>query len=420
MSADNQGKTFHFLYATREKYPTYRVDLTELFSAGLIKKGHAVDWHMQSAEASSFKTLQLNNRERLFLGGALKGKGVWVKLANRCLGLWHDIRLFRMARKGIYDFVQVRDNVFAGYVVALALKGRGTPFYYWMSFPFPEADLFRSADKEIDLSTLKRVFYRMRGRLLHWLLYRHVLPHADHIFVQSEQMAKQLEAKGISQIHMTPVPMGINLDQLDNAQLPQLSNTNWQTKTALVYMGTMVRVRRIEFLIQMLSLVRKTIPEAILVLVGGAPESDMQRLRDEARRLDLQDYVIFTGFVPMEEAWAYIKAAAVCLSPFRPSPILDVASPTKVIEYMALRRPVVANKNLDQAKVLSESGAGQAVEYSPEAFANEVIHILEDTDGLDGKLEAGYEYVRRHRSYAALSQQLEDKYRDLLAANIIA
>ncbi|NOY72312.1 MAG: glycosyltransferase family 4 protein [Gammaproteobacteria bacterium] len=414
MDINNQSRTFRFLYATREKYPTYRVDLTELFSAGLIKKGHAVDWHMQSAEASSFKLLQLNSRERLFLGGALKGKGIGGKLANRCLGLWHDIQLFSRARKKIYDFVQVRDNVLAGYIVGLALKGRGTPFYYWMSFPFPEADLFRAADKEIDLSRLKRAFYRMRGTLLHWLLYRHVLPHTDHIFVQSEQMAKQLAAKGISQERMTPVPMGINLDQVDNTQISRLGNTNWQAKTVLVYMGTMVRVRRIEFLIQMLHLVRKTIPEAILLLVGDAPESDMQRLRDEAQRLGLQEHVIFTGFVSMEEAWAYIKMATVCFSPFRPSPILDVASPTKVIEYMALRRPVVANKNPDQAKVLSESGAGRAVEYCPEAFASEVIHIVENTDELDGKLEAGYEYVRRYRSYAALSQQLEDKYRDLL------
>jgi len=417
MFADNQDKTFHFLYATREKYPTYRVDLTELFSAGIIKKGHAVDWHMQSAEASSFKLLQLNDKECLFLGGALKGKGRLVKLANRCLGLWHDMRLFSLARKETYDFVQVRDNVFAGYIVALALKRRRTPFYYWMSFPFAEADLFRCRDQEIDLSIFKKAFYRLRGTFLHWLLYRHVLPKADHLFVQSEQMAKQVAAKGVSPAHMTPIPMGINLEQLANAQLPQLNKSNWQTSTVLVYMGTMVRVRRIEFLIQMLDRVRQTIPEAVLILVGGAPESDMQRLRDEARRLDLQDYVIFTGFVPMEEAWAYIQAAAVCLSPFRPSPILDVASPTKVVEYMALRRPVVANKNPDQAKVLSESGAGQAVEYSPEAFANEVIHILHDSDKLEHKLEAGYEYVRRYRSYAALSQQLENKYQDLLAAH---
>jgi len=414
MDIDNQSRKFRFLYATREKYPTYRVDLTELFSTGLINKGHAVDWHMQSAEASSFKLLRLNRRERLFLGGALKGKGIGGKLANRCLGLWHDIQLFSRARKKIYDFVQVRDNVLAGYIVGLALKGRGTPFYYWMSFPFPEADLFRAADKEIDLPRFKRTFYRMRGTLLYWLLYRHVLPHTDHIFVQSEQMLQQLTAKGISQEDMTPVPMGINLDQVDNAQISPLGNKNWQAKTVLVYMGTMVRVRRIEFLIEMLHLVRKTLPEAILILVGGAPESDMQRLRDEAQRLDLQDHVIFTGFVPMKEAWAYIKMATVCFSPFRPSPILDVASPTKVIEYMALRRPVVANKNPDQAKVLSESGAGRAVEYCPEAFASEVIHIVENTDELDGKLEAGYEYVRRYRSYAALSQQLEDKYRDLL------
>ena len=136
-------------------------------------------------------------------------------------------------------------------------------------------------------------------------------------------------------------------------------------------------------------------------------------LRDEARRLDLEDHVLFTGFLPMEQAWGYIKAAKVCLSPIRPSPIFDVGSPTKLVEYMAFRRPVVANDNPDQVEVLNKSGAGCAVEYTPESFAIEVLDILANPDEDSRKLEAGFDYVRQNRSYSALTQMLENKYWEL-------
>jgi glycosyltransferase involved in cell wall biosynthesis len=164
----------------------------------------------------------------------------------------------------------------------------------------------------------------------------------------------------------------------------------------------------------MLGIIIHKYSDVLLVLVGDAPEKDMQLLRDETRRLDLEDHVLFTGFLPMEQAWGYIQAAKVCLSPIRPSPILDVGSPTKIIEYMAFRRPVVANDNPDQKEVLNTSGAGRAVEYEPESFAAEVIRVLEKPEEDVKKLDAGFDYVRRNRSYFALTQMLENKYWELL------
>ena len=179
-------------------------------------------------------------------------------------------------------------------------------------------------------------------------------------------------------------------------------------------MGTLVRIRRIDFLIDMLKRVRGKEPRAVLVLVGDAPEQDVQFLRDEARRFGVDEHVIFTGFVRMERAWGYIRQAKVCLSPFRPSPILDSTSPTKVVEYLAWGRPVVANAHPDQSKVLGESGAGFAVAYDPQAFADAVVELLRNPAKAEEMGRRGVEYVRRHRSYAALSWQLEQKYIELL------
>jgi glycosyltransferase involved in cell wall biosynthesis len=330
------------------------------------------------------------------------------------LGYWHDLRIYRLIKQNKYDFVQVRDKVFVALVAVIAVRRNGPPFYYWMSFPFPEADIFRARDREINLPFLKRVFYRVRGILTGWVLYKFVLPRANHVFVQSDTMALDVEKKGVPAEKMTPVPMGINLDSVRRAEASGVSVAGLNGKRILLYVGTMTRVRKIEFLLQMLDIIIHKYSDVLLVLVGDAPEKDMQLLRDETRRLDLEDHVLFTGFLPMEQAWGYIQAAKICLSPIRPSPILDVGSPTKIIEYMAFRKPVVANDNPDQKEVLNTSGAGRAVEYIPESFAVEIIRILENPEEDVKKLDAGFDYVRKNRSYFALTKMLENKYWELL------
>ena len=80
----------------------------------------------------------------------------------------------------------------------------------------------------------------------------------------------------------------------------------------------------------------------------------------------------FTDFLPREAAWQRLAEADVCVSPIRPSPTFDVSSPTKILEYMALGKPSVANDQPDQQRVLEESWAGIAVAWAQKAFAEGV------------------------------------------------
>jgi glycosyltransferase involved in cell wall biosynthesis len=81
---------------------------------------------------------------------------------------------------------------------------------------------------------------------------------------------------------------------------------------------------------------------------------------------------------------------------------------------MAWGRPVVANRHPDQSKVLEESGAGLAVAYEPKAFADAVIELLYDHGRAEAMGARGVDYVRKHRSYRALSANLERQYLKLL------
>jgi glycosyltransferase involved in cell wall biosynthesis len=232
-------------------------------------------------------------------------------------------------------------------------------------------------------------------------------------------MKRDVAARGIDADSLTPVPMGIALAQAQAGEVEAAQDARLRGRLPVVYVGILTRARRMEFLIDVFRSVYRRVPEALLVLVGDGREGDLEFLRREARRHGLEEQVLFTGLVPRQKAWGYIRAARVCVSPFRPSPILDSTSPTKVVEYLALGKPVVANDHPDQAKVLAESGAGIAVSYQTEAFADAIVELLKDKRKVEVMGERGPDYVRRHRSYELLSEALEQQYLQLLQRNVL-
>ncbi len=405
---------FKLLYSTYETFPTFRVDLTQLFSAELAGRGHLIDWVMRSEQAGPSRIEQISPTERVFVGAARPGQGLPGKVRNQIYALLHDLRLWKIVRHGDYDFVQVRDKFLASLVGLAAARSRGIPFFYWMSFPYPEADLLHASEDKDTLRWFYRYFYYARGSLTSLILYKIILPRADHVFVQSDQMKKDVAAHAIAETKMTPVPMGVNLALIDTDRVQPSSDRRLTGKLPVVYAGTLIRARRMDFLIHAFKTVVERVPEAVLVLVGDADADDMQFLHDTARQLNLQDSVIFTGFIPMDQAWGYIRSASLCVSPFRPCETLNSASPTKLVEYMAWGKAVVANNHPDQGKVLNESGAGLAVPYEPAAFANAMIELLTDPQRSAAMGERGRDYVLKHRSYTPLAELVEHTYQRLL------
>jgi len=74
-------------------------------------------------------------------------------------------------------------------------------------------------------------------------------------------------------------------------------------------------------------------------LVGGGTELD--GLREMAHVLDVEDFVTFTGRVPDEEMLAMLNTADICVNPDVPNAMNDKSTMNKIMEYMALGKPIV-------------------------------------------------------------------------------
>lgn len=403
-----------FLFAARETYPAYRVDLTDLFSRGLASRGHRIDWVMQSDVPSPSRLIVVSPNERVFLGASTGAKGIPGRLLKTWLAFKNDFRPAWRVLTGRYDFIQVRDQFLAALLALLAAKIKRVPFIYWMSFPYPEADLNRAREQASSLTAFKKTAYRLRGHLTSLALYKLILPWADHVFVQSQKMLEAVAARGIAPDKMTPVPMGVLLSRISPEETRPSDDARLAGKRPIVYVGTLVTERKMEFLFQVMQLLLGQHPDALLVLVGDADAAQMQHLQEEAEKAGVAHRVLFTGFVPMEQAWGYIRVAEVCVSYIRPHPILDVGTPTKVLEYLAWNRPVVANDHLDQLEVLQASGAGIAVPSHPQPFAEAIGRLLSDRALAQGMAQKGREYISANRSYVALTNMVEQRYHAIL------
>ncbi len=87
------------------------------------------------------------------------------------------------------------------------------------------------------------------------------------------------------------------------------------------------------------------------LLVGGGRQEPA--VRAAARRRGLAN-VHFVAPVPYQQALDHMAALDVALIPFRPGPVTEAASPLKLFEYTALRKPIVSTPTAEICRIASD------------------------------------------------------------------
>jgi glycosyltransferase involved in cell wall biosynthesis len=383
------------------------VDVAVLFGKEISGRGHVIDFVLQSKSACRKPYRAEWNGIRVYVGATDLGERVFSRARKRILDLLNNMRAVSLIRRKHYDFVQVKDRFLSGLMTLVAAKHYGTKYFYWLSYPFPEANLFNAREG----TARYPLIYLIRGHLYKLMLYKILLSHADHVFVQSDQMKKDVAGNGIPEWKMTSVPMGVSLQSIPYTPSDEALYSDHKLEKSVVYLGTLIRVRKMDFLIKVFSKVAQKEPHARLYMIGqGDDPQDLASLRQLSSELGIDDRVTFTGFLPMHEAWDYVQKADVCVSPFYPTPILNSTSPTKLIEYMAMGKAVVANDHPEQRQVIRESGAGLCVPYHVDAFADAIVEILQNPERGVLMGQRGREYVERNRSYDRITDMVEETY----------
>jgi glycosyltransferase involved in cell wall biosynthesis len=135
------------------------------------------------------------------------------------------------------------------------------------------------------------------------------------------------------------------------------------------YVGVMGKQEGIDLLLQAVQFIVKHLGRTDIQfgLVGGGTE--LAAMRTLAKDLGVADYVTFTGRAPDYELLEMLNTADICVNPDRANDMNDQSTMNKVMEYMALGKPIV-QFDLTEGRV----SAGEASWY---ARANDVADLAQ-------------------------------------------
>ena len=112
-------------------------------------------------------------------------------------------------------------------------------------------------------------------------------------------------------------------------------------------------------------------------LVGGG--TSLEAMKELATRLGVEDYVTFTGRAPDELMLRVLNTADVCVNPDRANAMNDKSTMNKIMEYMALGKPIV-QFDLAEGRYSAQNASLYARPGDTRDFAEKVIGLLDDSE----------------------------------------
>ena len=146
-------------------------------------------------------------------------------------------------------------------------------------------------------------------------------------------------------------------------------------------------------------------------LVGGGTE--LPAMRELAKTLDVADYVTFTGRAPDSELLEMLNTADICVNPDRANAMNDRSTMNKIMEYMALGKPIV-QFDLTEGRVSASDASWYARPNDVADLARKMVALLEDEDQRNHMGAIGRERVERVLSWQHEAPRLLAAYDNLL------
>ncbi|HEU5135132.1 MAG TPA: glycosyltransferase family 4 protein [Steroidobacteraceae bacterium] len=178
------------------------------------------------------------------------------------------------------------------------------------------------------------------------------------------------------------------------------------------YVGVMGKQEGIDLLLQAVQLIVHHLKRTDIQfgLVGGGTE--LAAMRELAKQLGVAEYVTFTGRAPDAELLEMLNTADICVNPDRANDMNDRSTMNKVMEYMALGKPVV-QFDLTEGRVSAGDASWYARPNDVADLAQKMIALLADENQRIHMGAIGRERVERVLSWQHEAPRLLAAYEHL-------
>lgn len=243
---------------------------------------------------------------------------------------------------------------------------------------------------------------------------------ADLVVAVSRPLKDELLARGIDDGKILVNPNGVDPGIYSPAVNGSVVRNQYNLGDNVVigFIGTFGRWHGAEVLAEALGMLIHRFPEyrgkVRLLMVGDGVT--MPEVRKNMERYGIAEEVVLTGLVPQQEGPSYLAACDILVSPHVPNPdgTPFFGSPTKLFEYMAMGKGIVAS-NLEQiGEVLEHGRTAWMVKPGDVESLVAGLKTLIDDDALRNRLgAAAREEVIRKYTWEEHTRRIIEKLNEL-------
>jgi glycosyltransferase involved in cell wall biosynthesis len=182
-----------------------------------------------------------------------------------------------------------------------------------------------------------------------------------------------IERGGMLPDRVFVVRSGPDLDRVK--KLP--SDPRWRNNREFIvgYVGVISQTEGLDLLLATVKHIVQTRNrhDIQFVIAGGGPEwKEIVQLSEET---GLKDYVTFTGRVDDQTLFSILSTADVCVNPDRVTPYNDLSTMNKIMEYMALGKPIVQFA-VTEGRLSAEEASLYANPNDSVDFGDKILQLL--------------------------------------------
>ncbi len=302
-------------------------------------------------------------------------------------------RLYRVARS-------VRDGV----SVATAFRRRKVDIVYERSTGSSIAGAFASRLLALPL-VLEVNDLWLEPIALRWA-HGVVGPDLSALPIRPDTLTRQLDW-GVDPETFRPLPVDADLK----------TRFGLTAQTVMALSGSFLPWHGLAETVRAVRIIKERGVQARVLVIGDGPERP--RAQALAEELGVAEKFVFVGNVPYDQVPRFIAPAVLGLAPY--NELLNgtrgrMASPLKVLEYMACAKPVLVTATANRSSVVSPGESGWVLpSAAPEVLAAAMETALADTARLEAMGAAGRRAVTQRHSWAAHCRNLLDLFQRLVA-----
>ena len=129
-------------------------------------------------------------------------------------------------------------------------------------------------------------------------------------------------------------------------------------------------------------------------------------------KLQIRDYVWFTGWIPDKDMIRYLSTADICVDPDPSNPLNDKSTWIKIMEYMALGKPIVSF-DLPETRFSAREAAIYAKPNDEQDFARKIAKLMDNLELRKRMGAYGRKRIERELAWHHVSKNLLTAYKSL-------